>query len=411
MPPDFLSRSEWLAALAVFLAALVLRRSFWSALVSAVKAALGCTLLWLAASPVTYALDALGQAGWSAFGRRLVLPVNELAMLSAFERLGALALGIFFLSAALMLLLGRLSPRAHLFLSGHHSLFMSALLAGALHQAGLPPALTVLTGALILALLQAFAPLLARPLLRALTGADSPGLAHFNLLGYLAGAAAARLLPARVETAPTRPPARAPGSSGVTLLVQEPLAGTAALAALVFLLLALFDPATAGPAAALTDGLILGAGLAIAAYGARLLLGECIPLLQSTADRFAPRAVPALDVPVYFPYMPNLLLPGFLASFTAGLLLMAVLFALGGPVIIPSVVPHFFTGAAAAGFGAALRGRRAAALVSAFTNGLLISLLAAALALLQPIIPATTFSDSDLQLVGILIALLARANR
>lgn len=402
---DWVGRAEWLAALVILLTALALRRSFWTALTAAVKAALGCLILWwVAAGPLTSALAALDSASRQALGLELVLPVNELAMLPLLRDLGAAALGIFFLGGALMLLLVRFLPRAYLFLSGHHSLFMAALLAGALAALGLRGLALVLAGGLILALLQAFSPFLAQPLVRRLTGETAVGLAHFSLFSYLCAATVARLFP-RPSAAPAEPPERA---GGITVLLQEPLAATAALSALLFVLLAAFDRAPGWLSAALYQGLLLGLSLALAAYGARLLLGEWIPLLQTAAERFAPRAIPALDVPALFPYMAGLLLPGFLASFAAGLLVMAVQAAAGLPVIVPSVVPHYFTGAAAAGFGAAWGGRKGA-LAAAFTNGLIIAALAVPLHLLQPAGFATTFSDADFQLVGILLGLIRLA--
>lgn len=405
MADGWIGRAEWLAALVILLAALVLRRSFWTALTAAVKAALGCLILWwVAAGPLTAALAALDAAGSQALGLSLVLPVNELAMLQLLRSFGAAALGIFFLGGALMLLLARFLPRAYIFLSGHHSLFMAALLAAALGALGLRGIGLILAGGLILALLQAFSPLLAQPLVRKLTGETAVGLAHFSLFSYLCAAGVARLFP-RATVAPAEPPEQV---GGVTVLLQEPLAATAALSALLFVFLGAFDRAPGWLSAALYQGLLLGLSLALAAYGARLLVGEWIPLLQTAAERFAPRALPALDVPALFPYMTGLLLPGFMASFAAGLLVMAAQAAAGFPVIVPSIVPHYFTGAAAAGFGAAWSGRRGA-LAAAFTNGLVISALAVPLYLLQPTGLATTFSDADFQLVGILLGLLQLA--
>jgi PTS system ascorbate-specific IIC component len=405
---DWVGRAEWVAALAILLAGLALRRPFWSALVGAVKAALGCLMLsWAALGPVRTALGALEQMGQGALHLRLVLPVNELAMLPLIQRQGAATLGIFFLGAGVMLLLARVLPRVlprgYVFLSGHHSLFMAALLAGGLVGLGLSSPALVMTGGVVLGLLQALGPALAQPLVRRLTGEDAVGLAHFSLLSYWVATTAARRFAGRKSVTVVTERPETPG--GITALLQEPLAGTAVLSAVVFLLLGGLERQPGWISANLYRGLLLGVGLAAAAYGARLLLGEWIPLLQTAAERFAPRAVPALDVPALFPYTSGLLLPGFLASFAAGLLGMALQAALGLPLIVPSIVPHYFTGAAAAGFGAAYGGRRGA-LVGAFANGLVISTLAVPLYLLQPTGLATTFSDADFQLVGIVIGLI-----
>ncbi|EDV6323673.1 PTS ascorbate transporter subunit IIC [Salmonella enterica subsp. enterica serovar 4,[5],12:i:-] len=78
-------------------------------------------------------------------------------------------------------------------------------------------------------------------------------------------------------------------------------------------------------------------------------------------------------------------------------------------LILPGVVPHFFTGATAGVFGNATGGRRGA-MIGAFANGLLITFLPV---LLLPVLGAigfanTTFSDADFGVIGILLGNLAR---
>ena len=82
---------------------------------------------------------------------------------------------------------------------------------------------------------------------------------------------------------------------------------------------------------------------------------------------------------------------------------------MGHPLIIPGLVPHFFTGATAGVFGNATGGRRGAVL-GAFVNGLLISFLPA---MLLPVLgdigfENTTFGDTDFSVVGIIIGYLAQ---
>ena len=71
-----------------------------------------------------------------------------------------------------------------------------------------------------------------------------------------------------------------------------------------------------------------------------------------------PGAIPALDAPIVFPYAQNAVLVGFISSFAAGLIGLFVLAAWLGPafglaVILPGLVPHFFTGGAAGEIGRA----------------------------------------------------------
>ena len=83
---------------------------------------------------------------------------------------------------------------------------------------------------------------------------------------------------------------------------------------------------------------------------------------------------------------------------------MFLLPLLGLKVIVPGLVPHFFTGAAAGVFGNATGGRRGAVFGS-MANGVIISFLPA---LLLPVLgtlgfEGTTFGDADFGLVGIIL--------
>lgn len=100
---------------------------------------------------------------------------------------------------------------------------------------------------------------------------------------------------------------------------------------------------------------------------------------------------------------------GFLASFTGGIVGLAILGQLNWVLILPGVVPHFFCGATAGVFGNATGGRRGAVL-GAFCHGILITFLPV---FLLPVLGSlgfanTTFSDSDFGGVGIVLGNMAQ---
>lgn len=138
--------------------------------------------------------------------------------------------------------------------------------------------------------------------------------------------------------------------------------------------------------------------------GVRLILAEIIPAFTGFSEKLVPNARPALDCPVVYPYAPNAVLIGFLFSFLGGLVGLFLPGQFKLILILPGVVPHFFTGATAGVFGNATGGRRGA-MFGAFANGLLITLL--------PVLGAisftnTTFSDADFGVIGIILGNLAR---
>src|SRR5699024_10283989 len=143
--------------------------------------------------------------------------------------------------------------------------------------------------------------------------------------------------------------------------------------------------------------------------GVRLILAEIVPAFTGFSEKLVPNARPALDCPVVYPYAPNAVLIGFLFSFLGGLVGLFLLGQMKLVLILPGVVPHFFTGATAGVFGNATGGRRGA-MIGAFANGLLITFLPV---LLLPVLGAlgfakTSFSASEFGDVGIVLGNLAR---
>jgi PTS system ascorbate-specific IIC component len=157
------------------------------------------------------------------------------------------------------------------------------------------------------------------------------------------------------------------------------------------------------------QGLQFGIGVAVILYGVRTILGELVPAFQGIAERIVPGAVPALDAPIVFPFAQNAVLVGFISSFVGGLATLAVMAVwlnpvLGLALILPGLVPHFFTGGAAGVYGNATGGRRGAVL-GAFVNGVIITLLPAfLLGVLGTFGDAnTTFGDADFGWFGMAV--------
>jgi PTS system ascorbate-specific IIC component len=156
------------------------------------------------------------------------------------------------------------------------------------------------------------------------------------------------------------------------------------------------------------QALTFAAGVWVILVGVRMILGEIVPAFEGISQKIIPSAVPALDIPIVFPYAPTAVPIGFVASATAGVVALPLLGPLGLALIIPGMVPHFFVGGGAGVFGNATGGRRGA-VAGAFTNGLIITFLPALLLgyLGQLGLSNTTFGDSDFSWVGILLGSVA----
>ena len=145
-------------------------------------------------------------------------------------------------------------------------------------------------------------------------------------------------------------------------------------------------------------------GVTIVYSGVRMILGDLIPAFQGIATKIIPNAIPAVDCAVFFTYAPTAVVLGFISSFIGGIIGMLILGAVGGVLIIPGLVPHFFCGATAGIYGNATGGRRGAA-VGAFLNGLAITFLPAlALPVLGQLgFQNTTFGDADFAVMGLVL--------
>ncbi|RIL82536.1 PTS ascorbate transporter subunit IIC, partial [Staphylococcus equorum] len=94
----------------------------------------------------------------------------------------------------------------------------------------------------------------------------------------------------------------------------------------------------------LIQGVTFAAGVFIILTGVRLILAEIVPAFKGISEKLVPNSKPALDCPIVFPYAQNAVLIGFFVSFVTGVVGMFIMFMLGGVVILPGVVPHFFLG-------------------------------------------------------------------
>ena len=158
---------------------------------------------------------------------------------------------------------------------------------------------------------------------------------------------------------------------------------------------------------AVIQAITFAAGVFIILQGVRLILAEIVPAFTGFSQKLVPNARPALDCPIVFPYAPNAVLVGFLASFAGGLIGLFILGQLHWVLILPGVVPHFFCGATAGVFGNAVGGRLGAS-IGAFLHGILITFLPV---WLLPVLgdlgfANTTFSDADFGVVGIILGTL-----
>ena len=418
---EILAVPAFLIGIIVAVGLIALRRSVGQVIGGAVKATLGFLLIGAGADLVVASLDPLGVMIQGATGAQGVIPTNEAIVGIAQEQFGAQVAWLMILGFALSLVLARFTPLSYVFLTGHHILFMATLLTIVLATAGYSGSVTVLVGGALLAILMVSLPAFAQPWTRRITGDDSIAMGHFGTAGYVAAGAVGRLTGGRRSrsTEDLKLP------EGLRFL-RDSMVATALSMVLMYVVISLIFFAREGEAAyeafeggasdagnfvmqSVTQGLQFGIAVAVILFGVRTILGEIVPAFQGIAAKIVPGATPALDAPIVFPYAQNAVLIGFITSFSGGLVGLAVLSlwlnpALGLALILPGLVPHFFTGGAAGVYGNATGGRLGAA-AGGFVNGLLITFLPAVLLLVLGDFGTanTTFGDTDFGWFGVLI--------
>lgn len=128
----------------------------------------------------------------------------------------------------------------------------------------------------------------------------------------------------------------------------------------------------------ITNGMTFAAGMLVLLQGVRMMLAEIVPAFKGIAMKLAPGAVPAMDIPLIFPYGPNSLLLGFIFAACAN---VVAIFALGSTgmlavPIIPLMVACYFDVAPGAIF-ANKRGGIKAAITTGILGGVILTVLCA----------------------------------
>lgn len=405
---DILGTPEILVGLFALIGLLAQRKSAADVVSGTLKTVLGFVILGAGATVIIGSLDKFSSMFNYAFHVDGIIPNNEAIVAVAQESFGAETAMIMLFGMIVNIILARVTPFKYIFLTGHHIMFMACLIAVILTTGGITGIPLIILGAIILGSLMVLFPALLQPYTREITKSDDIAIGHFGSIGYFV----AGFLGKRVGgSSKSTEEIKVPKSLG---FLRDTTVAVSLTMVILFIVVSLFAGGQFIESElsdgqnylifALMQGLTFAAGVYIILAGVRMLLGEIVPAFKGIADKLVPNAKPALDAPAVFPFANNASILGFMFSFIAGLICMLLLPLFGLAVIVPGLVPHFFTGAAAGVFGNATGGRRGA-IIGAMANGILISFLPA---LLLPVLgelgfQSTTFGDADFGLVGIIL--------
>lgn len=292
---------------------------------------------------------------------------------------------VMILAFAINILVARFTKWKSIFLTGHMLYWFPFVFIAAGVDAGLTGGKLIILATVFTALYMVVSPNLMRPFVKQVTGDDSFTIGHpttclsviSGLLGKVVG-----------NKEHSTEDLNFPKSLG--FLREIAITGSFAIAltylVMYFILLANGqDPAVVWGYAEGTTGIFtyifthaiyFGVGITIMLQGVRMLIAEIVPAFQGIAEKLVPGAIPALDVPVIFPYAPNALLIGFIVAMVTSIVTILVTGSMGifPTVVIPLISTCFFEIGCAAIVGNATGGVRGA-VVGAAVSGVIAVLL------------------------------------
>ncbi|MCX9001104.1 PTS ascorbate transporter subunit IIC [Citrobacter portucalensis] len=405
---DVLGTPAILVGLFSMIGLLLQKKAVSEVISGTLKTIMGFVILTSGAAIVATTLTTFSQLFEYSFHIQGVVPNTDAMAALAQKNYGTATAMIMVLGMLFNIVLARITPLKYIFLTGHHTLYMAAMLAVILSVGGLSPFWVILVGAVILGIMMVVSPAILQPFTRKITGTDDLALGHFGSTGYLLSALVGKAVG---KGSPSIEEMQVPKSLN---FLRDSSVAISLTMMILFVILALVagkefvESSVSGGQNfiifAVIQSLTFAAGVWIILAGVRMIIAEIVPAFKGIADKLVKDAKPALDCPTVFPFAPNAVIVGFLSSFAAGLVSMFLCPLFGLSVIVPGLVPHFFCGATAGVYGNICGGRRGA-VVGAFAHGLLISFLPAILLPLMGDLgfASTTFGDADFGVVGIIL--------
>jgi len=328
---------------------------------------------------------------------------------------------VMILAFAVNILVARFTKWKSIFLTGHMLYWFPFVFIAAGVDAGLTGGKLIILAAVFTALYMVVSPNLMRPFVKQVTGDDSFTIGHpttclsviSGLLGKVIG-----------DKEHSTEDLKFPKSLG--FLREIAITGSFAIAltylVMYFILLANGqDPAVVWGYAEgstgiftyiFTHAIYFGVGITIMLQGVRMLIAEIVPAFQGIAEKLVPGAIPALDVPVIFPYAPNALLIGFIVAMITSIATILITGSMGifPTVVIPLISTCFFEIGCASIVGNATGGVRGAVVGAAVSGVIAVLLVGFGAYFFNNTIQSwmLVFGGQDFDLWGMLVGVIAR---
>ncbi|MDV3426747.1 MAG: PTS ascorbate transporter subunit IIC [Bacillota bacterium] len=410
---SFFNEPAFIAGMMALIGLIALKKPISKIVNGTLKTIIGFVIFSSGATVICNALNVIGPAFQDAFHMQGVVPTNEAFIGIIQKNFGTEMALIMAFGFLVNLLIARLTSLKYVFLTGHHILFMSGLIAAVLSVAGFKGVELIIVGSLLQGATMVITPAVVQPYYRKVTGGDTVAMGHYNALTYVIAAEISKLTGDKSRSTED---VKVPES--LSFFRDNVISTSIVMFIITLICMLAADSKTVAKLAgtenififSVMTALTFSAGFVIVLQGVRMMLAEIVPAFKGIAEKIVPDAIPALDCPVIFPFAPNAVIIGFLASLAGALVTFAILPFTGLPIIIPGLIPAFFVGAAAGVLANAQGGLRGT-IIGCFVNGLILNFLPA---LLLPLLGSlgfanTTFGDADFVFNGIVIGNLAKS--
>ncbi len=271
------------------------------------------------------------------------------------------------LGFVIQLILARFTPLKTIYLTGHMMMFFSMLWLGLGVQFGLSGAGLIAFATFGYLCAISITPVMLLPDMEHLTGKRNFSIAHSGTFWCWLASRVGQLMAKTYGDKPVDNMEKIKISPKLDFLRDTTLVG-GLLMTILYFAIAIFLKADTRSAIygsdvfsfSLTNGMSFGAGIIILLQGCRMMMAEIIPAFTGISKKLVPGAIPALDIPMIYPYGQNSLMIGYLIALAASIITMFIInfSGLSAYVLVPLAAAVYFDVASGCVFANSYGGRR-----------------------------------------------------
>ncbi|KHO40343.1 PTS transporter subunit IIC [Clostridium tetani] len=397
-----LMKADVVLVFIVSIGLLIQKKKFKQIIVSVIKASVGYAIIVLGSDIALKTLSILSLVIRRSLHIFDILPSNETMISITGNYNGKNTLIIMFMGMIINIIIARFTKFKYIFINGYYILYMAGMLALLINDN--PSNKLVAISGIYLGIIMSILPYMTSFFIKKIANRDDIGLAHFGSLACLVGGVCANVFRNSKDKEQTKKKLTFMRDSNFLIAMSM---------FIIYLILILnvekdflydFTGETSKIYIAFKYSIIFTTAFYLIILGVRMMTDEILYSFKGIAEKIIIDAKPAVDTAVFFTYNPEIVIIGFIISLIGGIITALFQIKFKYPVVVPSVITHFFSGGMASLFGFSI-GKKGGAILSAFIHGIIISIIPVFLMpLLKPHIGLmrTCYADSDFGIFAML---------